>query len=650
MATRTARSLRQVVRVKGSRPKAGRRTAKRGGAEMGLEANSGSGAVPIPGGTAFEGNLNQPDLPLVREQLERILSSQEFLGSDRARRFLRYVVEETLEGRADRIKAFSVAVAAFDRDESFDPQTDPIVRIEAGRLRRSLERYYLVAGAADPVRIDIPKGGYVPAFSWLGSHITAASGSAAMDDAASSPESPPEPVPRAQGRNAWSLAAMVAVAVTLLFVVVLSVWPAQRPEVPPSDTEAKPSLPEPSVAVLPFSLSGVEQPVNHLSSGMTSELVRELSRYSSLFVLGPQALRRFGAAPDVTVIGNETGVRFVISGGVQHVGQRVRVAVQLSDTDTGGVVWAEAYERAFAVEGIFDLQVEIAQDIVRRIAQPQGAIALFDWKRTRGKAPEAWDSYDCVIQADDLHRRVLPPSLAPEIRDCLQRTIAEEPGYADGWVMSALVAIDGLRFTPLALSSREEIDAAYAAAKRAVELAPDSGRAHLALTLALFFQGHVEEALAAGETAVRLSPHDSDILGEVGLRNILSGDLEAGVALVNRAIKLDQSVSITTRLALAMAALREGRYRDASDAAEGEGQASNFVYWSMMAAFRGKAGQLEQARLAAGELLKLHPDFADWAWVEMHARNLVPEIALAMAEGWRAAGLMVPLSDPDAKE
>src|SRR3546814_2486149 len=90
---------------------------------------------------------------------------------------------------------------------------------------------------------------------------------------------------------------------------------------------------------------------------------------------------------------------------------------------------------------MFDLQTEIAREVVRRIAQPQGAIALFDWKRTRGKAPETWDAYDCVVQADDLRRRVLPPALAPDIRACLQRAVEQEPGYADAWVMHALVQI-----------------------------------------------------------------------------------------------------------------------------------------------------------------------------------------------------------------
>jgi Flp pilus assembly protein TadD len=382
---------------------------------------------------------------------------------------------------------------------------------------------------------------------------------------------------------------------------------------------------------------------------MTSELVRELARYSSVFVLGPQSVSRFGPAPDVVVIGEEAGVGFVLSGGIQHVGQRIRVAVQLNDTDTGGVAWAEAYERDFVVEGMFDLQTEIAREIVRRIAQPQGAIALFDWKRIRGKAPETWDAYDCVVQADDLHRRVLPPALAPDIRACLQRAVEQEPGYADAWVMYALVEIDALRFTPLAAASAERLEVAHVSARRAVELAPDSGRAHLALAMTLFFRGEVEQSLAAGEIAARLSPHDPDVLGEVGMRNILSGDLEAGVGFIHQAIGLDRSISITSRMALALASLRKGQFQEASDAARGDGQGSNFVYWSLMSAIHGRAGRLEEARAAARELLKLYPDFADWAWEEMAARNVGPELATAMAEGWRAAGLPVPLSGSGSK-
>src|SRR5215213_9796199 len=108
---------------------------------------------------------SQPSAEDVRAELERLIASPDLDLPPRARRFLRYIVEETLAGRADRIKAYSVGTEVFERDPNFDAQSDPVVRIEAGRLRRALEHYYLVPGRSDPVIIDIPKGAYVPHFT-----------------------------------------------------------------------------------------------------------------------------------------------------------------------------------------------------------------------------------------------------------------------------------------------------------------------------------------------------------------------------------------------------------------------------------------------------------------------------------------------------
>ena len=100
----------------------------------------------------------------VRAELDRILASPRFDASERNRSFLTHVVEEALAGRTERIKAYTVATEVFGRDARFDAQLDSIVRIEAGRLRRSLERYYLTDGRASRLRIDIPRGGYAPVF------------------------------------------------------------------------------------------------------------------------------------------------------------------------------------------------------------------------------------------------------------------------------------------------------------------------------------------------------------------------------------------------------------------------------------------------------------------------------------------------------
>ena len=111
----------------------------------------------------------EPSADAVREQLRRILQSPGLQGSARRRDLLSFLIEETLEGRADQLKGFSVALAVFGRDAAFDTGADPVVRLEAGRLRRSLDSYYVDAGKEDALRITIPKGAYVPHFAWRSS-------------------------------------------------------------------------------------------------------------------------------------------------------------------------------------------------------------------------------------------------------------------------------------------------------------------------------------------------------------------------------------------------------------------------------------------------------------------------------------------------
>ena len=104
------------------------------------------------------------DAIMIQRQVERILSSQDFQATARQRRFLKFVVAETIAGRGGEIKGYTVATQVFGRGEDFHQATDPIVSIQANKLRRALERYYLLSGQNDPMRIDIPLGSYVPTF------------------------------------------------------------------------------------------------------------------------------------------------------------------------------------------------------------------------------------------------------------------------------------------------------------------------------------------------------------------------------------------------------------------------------------------------------------------------------------------------------
>src|SRR6516225_1231872 len=104
----------------------------------------------------------------VRNQLEKILSSPEFVRNDRLSKFLRFVVEQHLEGKAAELKESLVGIEVFGRRPGFDPRQDSVVRTEAAKLRARLSKYYAGKGAADTVVIELPKGGYSPLFREAG--------------------------------------------------------------------------------------------------------------------------------------------------------------------------------------------------------------------------------------------------------------------------------------------------------------------------------------------------------------------------------------------------------------------------------------------------------------------------------------------------
>jgi hypothetical protein len=113
-----------------------------------------------------DNHLASAPVPLaqVRSELDKIASSGPFQRSPQLQRFLRFIVEETLSGRGDKLKEYIIGTEVFGRPADYDPQLDSLVRVEAHRLRAALEQYYQQAGPGDGIRIELNKGSYVPSF------------------------------------------------------------------------------------------------------------------------------------------------------------------------------------------------------------------------------------------------------------------------------------------------------------------------------------------------------------------------------------------------------------------------------------------------------------------------------------------------------
>jgi TolB-like protein/Tfp pilus assembly protein PilF len=590
---------------------------------------------------------------LIQAQLERIIGSRAFDASRRNRTFLRFIVEETIAGRGERIKAYTIGLSVLQRDAAFDSQADPIVRIEASRLRRSLERYYLIAGQDDPIRIDIPKGGYVPTFQ----RLRRMRDEGAPYRHASAPELPEQEPPivavhgmarttragiltflasrRVLSRGAWA-AVLLGTAATAL-AIGLWVWrAATEPEAVTAGAGRGPSI-----IVLPFDNLSEEPAMAYLAGGITEEILTGLAQFKELFVYASETGARYGST-SYQEIHRDLGVRYILQGSVREAEERVRVTARLVDATTGGQLWAAAYEDVGSGADLFRVQSDIARRVVTEVAQPYGVIAAADTRRLRGEAPESLSAYECVLQVLDYYRH-MSAARVEEARDCLEGATESEPDYADAWALLGMSYLDQVRLRTIPRSQDQSVlDRALRAAQRAAEVAPDSALAHRSLLLVHSFRGEVEQAQAAGARAVALSPNNAEILAEFGMRLAWLGQWERGISLIDEAIARNPAHPGWYHTAPALNFYRQGLYAEALEEAR-QIDAPGWVHnHTVLAMIYGQLGQEEEARAAARQIVRLDPDFEANAWYEIQLRNFPQEMAEHIADGLRKAGLSIP--------
>jgi adenylate cyclase len=264
----------------------------------------------------------------VREELECILDSPEFKNKPMLCGFLSHVVEETLAGRAHEIKGYTVATQVFGRRKDFDPTIDPIVRIQAGRLRRTLESYYSGRGIQDQLRIDIGKGSYVPIFTW----------------------SIPQEQRMGESRQPASM--------------VLSEKEISQRTLEISHSSIREG---PSIAVMPLANLANDPDQESLAYGLTEELMSELA-HCGLQVNSFHSVMQWNEKSiDARQARQEFGVRFFLEGSLRKEGQTIKFTLRLIDTATLMQIWGEQYKRNLESCRLIDLQEEIARSVADKI-------------------------------------------------------------------------------------------------------------------------------------------------------------------------------------------------------------------------------------------------------------------------------------------
>jgi TolB-like protein len=467
----------------------------------------------------------ESDVVAIRAQLVRITTSGPFKQSPRRQRFLEYLVSAALEGRIERLKGYTIGVEIFDRPPSFDPMTDPVVRVEAARLRDKLREYYEREGQADPVRIEIPKGSYTP-------HIEIVPPNAL----AVTKTTPPDAADRPSRPLLWPRPIGVVAAVGSALVLLLVGWSVWRPL---GSSDKKPPD-KPSLAVLPFDNIGGDPSWRRLADGITQDITIDLSQSKDLLVIARSSTEIYrDKAVDVRDVGRELGVHYVLQGSIQPGDNRIRITARLIDARSGENVWSTKYSRPVA--DVFDVQSEVTEHIAATLAGYEGAMAQVERKLIRRKPPSVLMAYEHYLLGVEAKHGGTSGGVTPEGLNEAERhfltALEIDPRLTRAYVGLSYVYEYRL---DLGIGVPAENGARLIEfANKAAALDANDAEAQMVLGHAFAYQGLAEQALNQFIRAEALAPSNADVLILIAWFLPQLDQSRRAVELVERALRLN---------------------------------------------------------------------------------------------------------------
>ncbi|WDZ79491.1 hypothetical protein PWG15_29030 (plasmid) [Ensifer adhaerens] len=577
-------------------------------------------------GQAVPGAVAECD---ARAALDRILADSQFHATERHRKLLRYLVDEFFAGRSGQVKAYTIAIDVFGRPASFDPATDPIVRVEASRLRAALTQYYDTVGEKVGLRIELPKGNYVPHFV-VSDHLPDPSEIATpptetasdLEELIDVPPAIVQPKRRPFGLIAVAVAVAGAAAMTGAFYL--------------SVVERLPWQPvlsaKPTIVIDVAAGSGVGDEMQRKAGDY---LVHALSQFSAVRTLAP------AAGVDVASI---TGWVAPASPVKLQGSKEYRLSVAYSaDINEHQVSWqvvdAQSNEalRAGTAKADIDnggeraVQEKLLARLARSLAGEEGVIVSLEAARQL-VSPSI--GYGCVLLADVALARIDPEAMA-SAHACLEQSVTYQATDPDVLASLAMVLVA----TGEANASPTVAARAIKLADKAVALAPQSSQSYIAQMQARFVAGDTEAAFMSGRRAVALNPLDDAIPARLGLLLFVSGQYSEGASLARVAQAGCEYMHHDAALTLALEDYRNGKYREAlTRARQLANPADTAVNLLRMAA----AGQLGLTREATSAL-------DGWQWnkagstrsaeSELAARGYTPELIALLDDGLGKAGV-----------
>lgn len=402
-----------------------------------------------------------------------------------------------------------------------------------------------------------------------------------------------------------------------------------------SSSSAAPALPEkPSIAVLPFTNMGSDAEQEYFADGISEDIITALSKWRWLFVIARNTSFVYkGKAVDIKQVGRDLGVRYVLEGSVRRAGNRVRITAQLIEAAAGAHLWGERYDRDLA--DTFAVQDEITESVVGAI-EPE--LRQVEQQRAVRKSAETMDAWDHYMRAMWRFHQFNAEDSAKAER-LMRQAIELDPGFAPGYVGLARVFTQKVVF-----EWSEDLDgdrrAAYAAARRAVELDEKDPYTHYALGWASLLMRQHEDAIAEAQKAIDLTPNFALAYYMLGVARVLLGRFEQANDPFRRAMRLSPHEPLTFFFCyyLALAQYHQEHYEEAAKIARmGIGIRPTHMLFRALAASYGQLGRAEEARAALAEMRRLMPKAAERLWDVMNP-YLDPAHRAHFVEGLHRAG------------
>ena len=341
------------------------------------------------------------------------------------------------------------------------------------------------------------------------------------------------------------------------------------------------------------------------SDGITETLITDLSKISGLFVIARNSTFAYkGTRPTHAQVRRELGVRYLLEGSVQRAGEQIRINTQLIDTDTGGHVWAERYDRELT--DLFALQDEITHEIVSAL---EVKLTAREQARMYHRNTDDLDAYEAYLRGNTFALRFTPESIVPA-RQQFERAVALDPQYADaladlGWTyyLEWILQVD---------TDPQVLDQAFHLAQQALKLDDALSNPHLIMALISMWQHQFDRAIAHVEQALMLDPNSAD--AHAVFAQILNGAGEPAEAvdMALQAMRLHPRYPGIYVFYLGWSHRLLGQYEEAiATLKESLRLTPDFLYaYVQLAIIYMELGQKEEARAAVAEVLRINPQFS----------------------------------------